>query len=37
LEALVAELRELVPHVMKPKRTKKAAPRFDWFAWSTVE
>jgi thymidylate synthase len=29
LEALVAELRELVPHVMKPKRTKKAAPRFD--------
>lgn len=25
LEALVAELRELVPHVVKPRRSKKAA------------
>jgi len=26
LEALVAELRELVPHVVKPKKTKKKTP-----------
>jgi hypothetical protein len=29
LEALVAELRELVPHVMKPKKKKAPAPEND--------